>query len=111
MTTRRRSQGILRPLLILSSTRNTISKETDVVGVSVTANAEPASPTRYFPYSMKTHYKPSRQYYNDKKSHNKNGRDFRNHEDQERIHLEWMVRNIAEILGEDATPPGVGQVL
>lgn len=77
MTTTR-SRALPRPLSILSVASNTISKETHV--------AEPASPTRSLASSVRTHYK----------------RDFRTYDDQERIHLDWMVRNTAKILGVDA---------
>jgi hypothetical protein len=60
----------------LSVASNTLSKETQI--------AEPASPTRSLAYSVRTK------------------RDFRTYDDQERIHLDWMVRNTAKILGVDA---------
>ena len=62
----------------MSVASNTLSKETQI--------AEPASPTRSLASSVRTHYK----------------RDFRTYDDQERIHLDWMVRNTAKILGVDA---------
>ena len=93
----RRSRGILRPYSILAS--EAISTERDV-----------ASPTNSFASSVKISYKPSRQC--NKKYHQVNKkyhRDFRTHEDHDRVQLDWMVRNTAKILGEDASPLGVSQ--
>jgi hypothetical protein len=77
---------------------STIQKESDLVRVSSTANAEPVAPDRSFASSVKTHYKP----YGNIHFRSNNARDFRTHEEQERIQLDWLVRNTAKILGKDA---------
>ncbi len=83
---RRRNRGLLRPFSALSSSTDTVPLETNTVPTN-----------KSFASSVKINYKPNRQY--NKKYH----RDFRTHEDQERVHLDWMVRNTAKILGEDAS--------
>lgn len=73
-----------RQLSILSTT--SVSKETDVpMGFSKAKKS--------FKASLKINYKPIK--------------DFRTHDDQERLQLDWMVRNTAKVLGDDAAAPGV----
>ena len=83
---RRRNRELLRPFSSLSSSTDTIPLKT---------NTAPAK--KSFASSVKINYKPNRQY------NKKYNRDFRTHDDQERVHLDWMVRNTAKILGEDAS--------
>ncbi len=81
-----------RSLSIVSTT--SISKESDVP-IDIVSK----TPKKSFAASVKINYKPS----------NKYNKDFKTHDDQERLHLEWMVRNTAKVLGEDAAAPGVRQ--
>jgi len=99
--TRWRCSGARESCSLLSSRVNTCSKEIRVTRISTNAVSRATSPTRSFESSVKTYYRPSTQHYNRHEL-----RDFRSHEDKDRIHLDWMVRNTAKILGEDAKPPG-----
>ena len=81
ITSRNRDRGILRSLSVSLSASDTISK-----------GKHAASATRKsVSSSVNIDYRPSKKY----------RKDFRTHEDQER--LDWMVRNTAKILGEDAS--------
>lgn len=80
-----------RSLSIVSTT--SISKESDVPIDLVPKNPKKPKAKRSFEASIKINYKPSK--------------DFRTPDDQEHIQLDWMVRNTAKVLGDDAVAPGV----
>ena len=118
-----RTSRRIRHSSILSSISNKMSEQTDA------AAAE--SPSSSASSGAKHHDKPPSagggqsqrssgpEYYinrnNNKRNNNNNqqrsgyhnrklynGRDFRTHEDQQRVQLDWMVRNTAKVLGADA---------
>ena len=83
-----------RSLSIVSTT--SISKESDVPIDLVSKTPQKSKAKRSFEASIKINYKPSK--------------DFRTHDDQEHIQLDWMVRNTAKVLGDDAVAPGVSRI-
>ena len=93
------SQRIRRPLSIAALSMSNNNEISGKDGVDVVA-AKPAAVKTYDRRQPNTY---GGQYYNkNKRNKQGSGRDFRTHEDQQRVQLDWMVRNTAKVLGCDA---------